>query len=220
MLLEYVVERFSYFQHAEGLPDAITTIQSLEDQEHALFMITASGDRAFSSAQQWCKAHEIFYSPSEMYSVDRYNSKAELVDALKLDVFVDNNLDQLTMIRQHFLNKDKIMPQPGLQVNIDGHLGIIKTVTGGRTLVDFNHPLSGKDVVYEITVHKTVIDPKEQVLALLTMKIPAFPWEVQVENKTATITTPKELPKSLQDQFAKEIQESVFIEKIEWKAKS
>jgi len=133
MLLEYVVERFSYFQHAEGLPDAITTIQSLEDQEHALFMITASGDRAFSSAQQWCKAHDIFHPPSEMYSVDRYNSKAELVDALKLDVFVDNNLDQLTMIRQHFLNKDKIMPF--LMLMTDQHNRDL-TVPDGITRVD------------------------------------------------------------------------------------
>ncbi|EFK97351.1 peptidylprolyl isomerase FKBP-type, partial [sediment metagenome] len=44
--------------------------------------------------------------------------------------------------------KDSIRPMPGLPVNIDGMYGIIRTVAGGRVIVDFNHPLSGKEIVY------------------------------------------------------------------------
>ena len=132
-LLKYIIERISYFQHAKPYGDAIPVIQQLERDEQQLFLITASGKRAFLTAMQWCKMKNIFHPPSEMYSVDRYNSKAELVDALKLDVFVDNNLDQLTMIRQHFLNKDKIMPF--LMLMTDQHNRDL-TVPDGITRVD------------------------------------------------------------------------------------
>jgi len=37
--------------------------------------------------------------------------------------------------------KQDVRPMPGLQISVDGMMGTIKTVTGGRTIVDFNHPL-------------------------------------------------------------------------------
>ena len=45
--------------------------------------------------------------------------------------------------------KQNIIPYLGLQVNIDGILGIIRTVTPGRAIIDFNHPLSGKNLIYK-----------------------------------------------------------------------
>ncbi|MCH8980513.1 hypothetical protein IH922_00675 [candidate division KSB1 bacterium] len=50
-----------------------------------------------------------------------------------------------------------------MQINIDGMMGIIKTAGGGRCLVDFNHPLSGKEVTYTIKVNKIITDDKEKL---------------------------------------------------------
>ena len=135
-LLKDIMENFSYFQHAQPHGDAVPVIQQLERDGQQLYLITASGKRAFVTAMKWCKMHDVFQPPSEMYSVDRYNSKAELVDALKLDVFVDNDLDQLTMIRRHFLNKEKIMPF--LMLMTDQHNRDL-TVPDGITRVDDWH---------------------------------------------------------------------------------
>ena len=65
--------------------------------------------------------------------------------------------------------KKKIRPYRGLQLNIDGQIGTIRSVTGGRTIVDFNHPLSGKELVYEVTIKRIVTDKKEMCKA-------AFEW--------------------------------------------
>ncbi len=73
---------------------------------------------------------------------------------------------------QKFLEKN-IKPFPGLQLNIDGAIGTVRTVSGGRTIVDFNNPLAGKDVVYELKVLRIVTDPKEKVKSLLGENIPA-----------------------------------------------
>ena len=43
--------------------------------------------------------------------------------------------------------KENITTQPGLQITVDEAVGMVKTVSGGRVIVDFNHPLSGKDIV-------------------------------------------------------------------------
>lgn len=62
-----------------------------------------------------------------------------------------------------------ITPEPGLTVNIDGNFGIIKTVSSGRVLVDFNHPLAGKEVFYDLEVKRVVDDITEKVKALIRL---------------------------------------------------
>ncbi|MFW5852798.1 MAG: FKBP-type peptidyl-prolyl cis-trans isomerase [Nanoarchaeota archaeon] len=74
-----------------------------------------------------------------------------------------------------------ITPTPGLQVDIDGMIGFVRTVTGGRTIVDFNHPLSGKDLEYEVKILNRVDDKVEQVSSVLTMKLNMKPDNFVVE---------------------------------------
>ena len=51
----------------------------------------------------------------------------------------------LATFKEHKLN-----PHPGLQVDFDGKIGTVMRVSGGRVMVNFNHPLSGKEIIYEI----------------------------------------------------------------------
>ena len=52
---------------------------------------------------------------------------------------------QIQMIPLNKFQESKIQPFPGLQINVDGQMGMVKTVGAGRVMIDFNHPLSGKD---------------------------------------------------------------------------
>ena len=63
--------------------------------------------------------------------------------------------------------KSKIRPVPGLQLNIDGQVGTVKSVSGGRTLIDFNHPLAGRDIVYDATIRKILSTPEEKLQAII-----------------------------------------------------
>lgn len=67
---------------------------------------------------------------------------------------------------QEFL-KQKIQPFPGLIVEVNNAQGRVQTVSGGRVRMDFNHPLAGKTVEYDLTVEKEVKGEKERVDALL-----------------------------------------------------
>jgi len=63
---------------------------------------------------------------------------------------------------QHF-KKEKMQPFPGLVVEINGMQGKVQTVSGGRVRVDFNHPLAGKELLYDMKVERELTEPKEQV---------------------------------------------------------
>lgn len=58
-------------------------------------------------------------------------------------------------------------PQTGMMFNFDGNIAKIVSVSGGRVMADFNHPLAGKKVIYEIDVKRKISDLNEKVKALM-----------------------------------------------------
>jgi len=100
------------------------------------------------------------------------------------DAFGKKRTDLIKLVPTSMFRKQNINAVPGLQVNLDGIIGTIKTVTGGRTLVDFNHPLSGKKVIYELKIIKVITTPKEKVEGMLKNLITDF----DVEEKEGKIT--------------------------------
>lgn len=133
-----------------------------------------------------------------------------IIEITPEDGFGKKRADLLQLIATPKFRKHGITPVPGLQVNIDNTVGTIKTVSGGRTLVDFNHPCAGKDLVYTVNVNRIVTDAKEKVQALLSMllgeqMIEKVDIQEKEKEKSATIKTKIELPKELQEKITENI---------------
>ncbi|MBI2655585.1 FKBP-type peptidyl-prolyl cis-trans isomerase [Candidatus Woesearchaeota archaeon] len=109
----------------------------------------------------------------------------------------------LQMIPLSKFRQQNIQPVPGLQLNIDGVFGIVKTVSGGRCYVDFNNPLSGRDIVYNVKVNRIVEDDKEKLSSLLKLHLPIKDAEVEVKDGSAVIKSKSEIPKEAQEEFKK-----------------
>ena len=77
--------------------------------------------------------------------------RADLVMIIPIKKFKESNLN----------------PYPGMVFNADNTLGVVKRVESGRVLVDFNHPLAGKEVEYDLKVRKIINDLKEKTKMLL-----------------------------------------------------
>jgi len=75
-----------------------------------------------------------------------------------------------------FREKD-ITPYPGLEVEIDGKLAVVRSVGAGRVQVDFNLPLAGRTLIYEVEVKQKLETLEEKVKSLLHRRIPAIPVE-------------------------------------------
>ena len=58
--------------------------------------------------------------------------------------------------------KNEINPYPGMSVSLGNRSGIVMSVGAGRVKVDFNSPLAGHDLKYEITVVEEVTDPSRR----------------------------------------------------------
>jgi FKBP-type peptidyl-prolyl cis-trans isomerase 2 len=114
------------------------------------------------------------------------------------DAFGKKNAKLIQLIATSKFRQQKINPFPGLQVNIDNMIGIIKTVTGGRTIVDFNHPLSGKELEYTVTVNKIVTDLAEKVKAMIKLiGIDIKAVEVSVSEGNAKLEFVSEVPEDM-----------------------
>lgn len=89
------------------------------------------------------------------YSIELNSEKAfgkrnpELIRRVPLKNFTANNMN----------------PVPGMIMNFDGQMGRILSVSGGRVLVDLNHPVAGKDVIYNISVKRKITDLNEKINA-------------------------------------------------------
>ncbi|MBW3001538.1 peptidylprolyl isomerase [Candidatus Woesearchaeota archaeon] len=106
----------------------------------------------------------------------------------------------------------EIKPFPGLQINIDNMLGTVKTVSSGRVLVDFNHPLSGKDLIYEIEIKRVVTDKKEQIDSLLKLLIGVKDAKIEIKDNKAKVELKAQLPPQVAEQLTKKIKDLVKVD--------
>lgn len=86
-----------------------------------------------------------------------------------------------------FIEK-KVNPMPGLQVNIDGAIAAIRSVSGGRCVVDFNHPLAGRNLTYDVKIIKKVDDLKEKIDGIIKLDFP-FVTNFKLENNILTLNS-------------------------------
>lgn len=122
------------------------------------------------------------------------------------DAFGKKDPKLFQLINTRKFREQKINPMPGLGVHVDNFFGIIKTVTGGRTLVDFNHPLAGKDLIYRFKINRTIEDDEEKAKALLGLILHK---EVGLELKENNLVIHIALGKELEDKIKGQISEFI-----------
>jgi len=135
-----------------------------------------------------------------------------------VDAFGKKSAKNIQLVPAKVFVKENIRPFVGLQVNIDDRIGVIRTVSGGRVMVDFNHPLSSKDVIYDVDVKRVLTDKKEQVTAFFNLM--SFPVEnIEATEKLATITLATALPEDLTLPLTADIKRLTGVESVEFKVK-
>jgi peptidylprolyl isomerase len=83
----------------------------------------------------------------------------------------------------------------GAQIEYDKRLATVRTIGSGRVTLDFNPPLAGKTLVYEVTVQKQLKTADEKISALIHRRIPAVDAEkfvFTVEKANLTVNVPED----------------------------
>jgi len=118
--------------------------------------------------------------------------KSYTVEIEPEQAFGKRNPQMVRMIPTKLFHEQKIDPQRGMQLALDGQLVKILSSDRGRTLVDFNNPLSGKKVTYKYNIKKLVTEENEKIDALQEFLFKKK-FEFTKKDKTIILKVPKEL---------------------------
>ena len=85
------------------------------------------------------------------------------------DAFGDRDVRFVKLVPLSEFTKHDTKPYPGMIVQADNAQGRVLSVSGGRVRVDFNHPLSGKTLVYDLEVKEKIDKDEEKIKAIIKM---------------------------------------------------
>ncbi len=95
--------------------------------------------------------------------------------------------------------KGEFEPRQGLVVDFSGVKGRIQSVSAGRVMVDFNNPLAGKNLKYELEIKEKIEDPVKQSEAIFEF----FGIEASVEiAKGVADIEAREMPEELKKKIS------------------
>jgi peptidylprolyl isomerase len=124
-------------------------------------------------------------------------SKPAPVEISPDKAFGSRDPEKVRLVPLRRLTAKGITPQLGSRVEFEGKLAVIRTIGAGRVQLDFNPPLAGKTLVYEVTVQKKLETQEEKIRALIHRRIPAvdiakFEFKVDEQPKEVEVNMPEE----------------------------
>lgn len=141
--------------------------------------------------------------------VDKEINKDYSVKIIPEKAFGKKNSKDIQLVPLSKFKKENINPIPGLQVQIDNQNGIVKTVTGGRVMVDFNHPLSSKEVKYDYKILEKIEKDEEKIKGYFSSTFGIKDIDVNKTEKGYEILTKNPMPDMIQEEFNKKLKEVI-----------
>jgi len=141
------------------------------------------------------------------------------------DALGERSSELIRLIPLSEFKKRDIDPFPGMPIVQQGMRGRVLSVSGGRVRIDFNHPLAGKTLEYEVEVKKKITNTKEKIMAILEIFIKFGKDEINIridkESLEIKIDEKKDVPKTIKKvisdniiKWVKSIKKVRFIEEF------
>ncbi|MFW9927539.1 MAG: FKBP-type peptidyl-prolyl cis-trans isomerase [Candidatus Thorarchaeota archaeon] len=102
---------------------------------------------------------------------------------------------KIKLIAKAKLTKHGTRPVKGQQITFGKERGVITADLGRRVRVDFNSPLAGRTLEFDVTVRGIVSDPIEKVKAVVKRRMPGIPdddFKFSIAKKIVSVELPKE----------------------------
>jgi FKBP-type peptidyl-prolyl cis-trans isomerase 2 len=140
------------------------------------------------------------------------------------DAFGERNAKLLKMIPASDFKDKNIALYPGMPINLGEVRGRIASVSGGRVKVDFNHPLAGKTLEYDVELKGMIIEKKDKIRAIIDFFIILDEKDMSIQLNEEYVEIKfenKEIPKSVKKMIAdttkkwvEEIKKVKFVEEF------
>lgn len=89
------------------------------------------------------------------------------------------------------LTKFKEKPIPGQRVQVGNKTGIVEKVIGRRVIVDFNHPLAGKKIIFDYEIEEIIEKPEDKIKYLFLIYT-GREIEPNIENGKVIVDVPRD----------------------------
>ncbi len=107
------------------------------------------------------------------------------------DAFGVRDPNNVKVISRRELDRREVEPEIGKVVKIGDKYGRITTVSPGRVVVDFNHPLAGKAIKYKFKILEKVESELEKIKAIIELNYSKDIDKFQIDSsEVITITIP------------------------------
>jgi peptidylprolyl isomerase len=122
-------------------------------------------------------------------------SKATSVEIPPDKAFGPRDPEKIKRVPLKHLIAKGTTPAIGMRVDYNGKMATVRSIGAGRVLLDFNPPLAGKTLIYEVTVNKKLETNEEKIAALIHRRIPVVEeskFKFAIQEKTLTLDMPED----------------------------
>ena len=121
--------------------------------------------------------------------------RKESVEIPPENAFGNRDPEKVKLVPLRRLAARGINPRLGAQIEYDKKLATVRTIGSGRVTLDFNPPLAGKTLVYEVSVKQKLKTAEDKISALIHRRIPAVEGEkfaFKVGKANVTVNMPED----------------------------
>ena|SRR3989344_1199579 len=111
--------------------------------------------------------------------------------------FGDRDSKLIQLVPMRIFREQNLKPVQGFVFNFDGRMAKILSVSGGRVIADFNNPIAGKTVVYDVNVIRKVEDIKEKTKAFIDFLF-RRDMDFKIDEKKIILETEKNMVKFIE----------------------
>ncbi len=163
-----------------------------------------------------CIGESEILKPIDDFLINKETEKIYTLEIKKEGTKWKRDPNLIKVINSNVLKGQNIKPYPGMNLVVDDVIARVVSVSGGRLVIDFNHPLANKDLVYELRPLKIVNDVNDKLKAIMFNH---FSYHGAISFKEGNVTLfniPKDFQKKIEERIKELIKE---VKKIEFRDK-
>ena len=140
------------------------------------------------------------------------------IEIVPEDGFGNRDAKLVKLVPLSEFRKHDTKPYPGMFVNADNLQGRVLSVSGGRIRVDFNHPLSGKTLIYDLEIKEKIESIEEKIKAIIKIyaRIEEDKSKVLIKEKEVEIEVPPLINSVYKKKIADDIMKFLGFEKVKF----
>jgi len=127
--------------------------------------------------------------------LDMEPDKESTVEISSDKAFGQRDPEKIKRVPLRQLLAKEINPIIGARVEYQGKMAVIRAVGAGRVLLDFNPPLAGRTLIYDVIVKKKLDSSEEKILSIIHRRVPVVEEEhfkATINNDNLTIDMPED----------------------------